>query len=308
MLKPMMLWIIAAFLPQDQSCKLPPGTMLPDMVTAIPQHIGIHNVQQQEWLRFTNNIVNIGLGDWWMECDLDGEITSENLPAYQVFNDGGNISLNAAPPASDVEGYLGRCEIGEFEFHPEHNHWHIAEVADYRLCHKDDFNPLDPAHCETEMSAEKVTFCLIDWTKIGDKTSVSDDSRSFWDCYTGFQGISPGWGDQYHHSLPDQGIDITDAPDGTYYLVTTVNKDGIFYEENEDNNSSWVKLVLGHEGNGNGGNGNRKLTISGNACDDDEAFRDRLEEDVKYYVDSSGTDVAADDFIDELCYGVGTNR
>jgi hypothetical protein len=307
MLIPMTL---AAFL-LDETCVLPEGAKLPDLLTVVPGQIGIHNQQQEEWLRFTNNIANLGAGPLWMEpgTGIDPE-TSETLAAYQVFSNGIHVPREAGPPASDLDAFLGRCEIGEFEFHPEHNHWHIAEVADYRICSAADFEAADsPGECAPFGDpADKVTFCLIDWTKIADNSATSDDTLSFWDCATGFQGISPGWGDQYHHSLPGQGLEVTDFPDGIYYLVSTANHDHVFFEDDVANNSSWVKFELSHEGQGKGGKaGNRKVTILADACDDDE-YRERLESDVDEYIDSSDTELERDDFVDELCNGVATNR
>lgn len=322
----MMLQMILAVFGHEETCVCPQGAKLPDMVTVVPQQIGLTHQQQTEWIRFTNNIVNIGEGPWWMESDLDVDSdTSEHPAAYQVFYGGStNVPHDAVPPAFNVEGYLDRCEIGEFDFHPEHNHWHIAQVADYRVCSEAAFleayeggtpgECVPPIHVEP---ADKVTFCLIDWTKIGDKTATSDDTRTFWDCYTSFQGISPGWGDQYHHSLADQGINITEAPSGTYYLVSTVNPDGIFFEGDYSNNSAWVKFELSPEGKGQGDDdGNRKVTVLEGACDgpanqkhpNDPTFRDRLEADVADYIDWSETDIPSEDFIDQICNGVVANK
>lgn len=293
---------------QDQvDCSVPEGTELPDMVTVVPQQISIQNKEQREWLRFSNNLANVGGGSLWVEPALDPDPNASELPAYQVFHDGTHVPIDAVPPASGVEGFLGRCEIGKFAFHPEHNHWHIAEVADYRICKEEDFDVANPGGCTaTGDTAEKVTFCLIDWTKLGDNSPTSDDTRSFWDCYTSFQGVSPGWGDQYHHSLEGQGIDITTAEDGIYYLVSTVNPNNIFFEDDYGNNSSWVQFHLGPAGNG-GGNGNRKVTIIRTACDDANFLHD-VEEDVDAYRCSSGTDVSREDLIDALCNGVNANR
>jgi hypothetical protein len=303
-----MVPMLKADLGDDEACVLPPGAELPDLRTMVPQQIGIHNAKQRQVLRFTNTIANVGKAALWVEPPLliDDPDIDENPPAFQVFSDGSTIiPQDAVPPASSVEGYLGRCALGEFDYHPEHNHWHIAEVADYRVCHESGFSPDSPETCEAIGDpAEKVTFCLIDWTKLGEKSAASDETRSFWDCYTSFQGISPGWGDQYHHSLPDQGIDITGADPGTYYLVSTANPHGIFMEESLDNNSSWVKFRLEHEGNGNG---NLKLTILGNSCDDSELM-ESLEADVEQYIESSETDVLSEDFVHDLCNGVNANR
>jgi hypothetical protein len=40
------------------------------------------------------------------------------------------------------------------------------------------------------------------------------------------EGISPGWGDVYTWDTPDQYIDISSVPPGTYALVEETNPDG----------------------------------------------------------------------------------
>ncbi|MEA2497038.1 MAG: hypothetical protein QOJ29_4949, partial [Thermoleophilaceae bacterium] len=41
-----------------------------------------------------------------------------------------------------------------------------------------------------------------------------------------YMGISAGWGDVYTWDLPNQYIDITTVPDGTYQVVSRSNPDG----------------------------------------------------------------------------------
>jgi hypothetical protein len=57
-------------------------------------------------------------------------------------------------------------------------------------------------------------------------------------------GLSIGWGDQYHRSLPGQYIDITGLPDGNYRLKVIVDYDGGFQETDDANNSSYVDFTL----------------------------------------------------------------
>jgi hypothetical protein len=48
----------------------------------------------------------------------------------------------------------------------------------------------------------KVTSCLIDWViHIGNSP---DNKRGYSSCDSGFQGINPGWVDQYHMALEGQ--------------------------------------------------------------------------------------------------------
>ena len=59
--------------------------------------------------------------------------------------------------------------------------------------------------------------------------------KTFWDCYTSYQGVSVGWVDQYHQSTDGQQVDLTGVPNATdYYLVSTTNPTGAFLEQIED--------------------------------------------------------------------------
>ena len=64
------------------------------------------------------------------------------------------------------------------------------------------------------------------------------------------QGVRVGRGDTYSASLPDQFIDITTVPDGTYRLVSVADPNtaerpgGRLLELNDHNNAAWVDVVI----------------------------------------------------------------
>ena len=206
------------------------GTGLyPDMRAVVPRHLQIQNSGQQEFLRFSNGVANTGAGDLRVRPGV-GDPTTGTQPAIQEILDA-NRNI--------VQEFLA----GNFVFHPSHNHWHLEDVALFEV-HQG--SPTGPVYGTTGV---KVTFCLIDWIKIDGNTNTRD--RIYWDCQTSFQGIQPGWVDQYHHSLPGQEVDITGAPAGLYYFSTTANPDGIFRESNYTNNNAWIEFRLTRDSNGN---------------------------------------------------------
>ena len=101
------------------------------------------------------------------------------------------------------------CEkqVGTFEFHPEHNHWHIGDVALFEVRKAKD-NGTGGAwgkpfvNDRGQAQSIKTTFCLIDWYKLDDNSPTTE--RVYWECATSYQGISPGWVDQYHQELEGQ--------------------------------------------------------------------------------------------------------
>ena len=54
-----------------------------------------------------------------------------------------------------------------------------------------------------------------------------------------------GSGDTYGQYLPGQSFEVTDLPNGTYYIETLANPDKKLAESNTENNSSVRKVVLG---------------------------------------------------------------
>lgn len=111
-------------------------------------------------------------------------------------------------------------EASTFEFHPAHNHWHIGDVALFEMRVALDDN--SPTH-----------------------------ERVYFECNGSCQGIQPGWVDQYHQATDGQEIDVTGAPPGAYYQVSTTNHAGSFLVTNYDNNTAWVSFRLTRDSQGN---------------------------------------------------------
>src|SRR5262245_57754111 len=170
-----------------------PIPLLPDLQTVVPQHLQIQNAQQRETLRFSNGIANTGAGAWRMRPEFPTTDPSQPQKAIQEI--------------LDVDGEIvEEIEVSQFEFHPEHNHWHIKAVALFEVRAGSPVGPI------VGNNSIKTTFCLIDWYKLDG--NAKQPERTYFDCNAAYQGISPGWVDQYHQSLEGQSLDITDAPPG----------------------------------------------------------------------------------------------
>lgn len=217
------------------------AALVPDLQTVVPKHLGIQNAQQREILRFSNGIANTGEGDWRMTPDPPPGSTTEVTNAVQQLLDaGGNV--------------VSETVVSRFEYHETHNHWHIGDVALFEVRHALDDGTTGAwgdvlVNDRGEAQSVKTTFCLIDWYKLDDNAPASE--RTYFDCFTSFQGIQPGWVDQYHQATDGQQIDITGAPAGVYYLVSVANAAGTFIESDESNNGAWVSFELKRASNGN---------------------------------------------------------
>jgi hypothetical protein len=207
--------------------------LLPDIVEEI-SHLGIWNQQKEEYLRFSSTHWNQGAG----RLQIRGATETGPCPPDITV---GTLCTFAKQELLDADGnVVSTHDAGVSVFHIEHNHWHMSDVAQFELRAGSLDGPV-------VASAAKVTFCLIDYDS--DPLFVDKKStRNYFDCDGVFQGISPGWGDEYHHSTPGQRLTITGIPEGVYYLTHRANPAGNWLESNYDNNFSWVKLYLSRKG------------------------------------------------------------
>jgi hypothetical protein len=234
--------------------------LVPDMRTVVPQHVQLVNAGQQEILRFSNGIANTGVGGWALRPEPALEVAREQgltkVAAVQEFRDNAAAYYKCGTEPNNVDtcfNVLSERVAGEFEFHPAHNHWHIGDVALFEV------RKGSPTGKIVGGNSVKTTFCLIDWYKLA--TNSPSWQRVFFDCYSSYQGISPGWVDQYHQSTSGQQLDLTGVPNANdYYLVSTSNFAGRFTETDYTNNTAWVKFRLYTDSNGN-----RKVEVTGHS-------------------------------------------
>jgi len=64
-----------------------------------------------------------------------------------------------------------------------------------------------------------------------------------------------GWGDTYFQSLPGQSFNITDLPNGKYFIQVTANPLGNLYEQTRANNSELREITI------KGKPGHRKVKV-----------------------------------------------
>jgi hypothetical protein len=206
--------------------------MYPDIVEQI-SHLQIQNEHKREMLRFSTTHINIGDGPLQIRgggqvaaCVIDGTAYDQCTYATQeVLDVFGNI-VHSQP-------------AGVAFFHPQHNHWHQSGVARFEVRK----GTLDGALVNTGV---KITFCLVDTDQTDLVTKGSN--RFYFDCNALLQGISVGWGDNYHQSTPLQELEITGVTEGVYYLTHLADPENHWKESNESNNFAWVKFSVKRQG------------------------------------------------------------
>ena len=176
-------------------------------------------------LRFDTAIVNVGAGP----LEMRGARRNRRQPML-----GQQIIYGE-------RGGKQQVALGEWEYHDEHSHWHVLNVAEYRLLDSRG-NPVG--------EVKKVSYCLVDNRRLYPRLARSPRSRQYRGCSTSRRalklrtGISVGWADIYDRSVYDQWIDITDVPPGDYTLVNVANPLGTLMESDTSNNTTTVPVRI----------------------------------------------------------------
>lgn len=154
------------------------------------------------------------------------------MDAYQYFYSGGEV--------------VGRAPVGTMEFDDRdgHFHWHFQQFARYSL--------LDGDQNEILLS-KKESFCLaatdaidlllpgVQW-RVGnsDLSTACGQKSSLW-----VREILPlGWADTYTQTLRGQSFNITDLPNGRYFVAVEANPGGSLYEQSTDDNIELREIFL----------------------------------------------------------------
>ncbi len=215
------------------------GGLCPDVTEEAPGKLNIQRDHQREWLRFSSTHWNEGLGP------LQIRGGGQTQPCVVEEN---GLLINTICTYAQQEILDANRDVvhqqpaGVAMFHPEHNHWHQDKVADFVL-------RLGSLDGEILGKATKVTYCLIDYDAGGN--GLTND-KYYFECNADLQGISVGFGDEYHHATHGQEIEITSAPPGIYYLTHEADPANKWLELDDSNNTSWAKFVLTRDsGSGN---------------------------------------------------------
>jgi hypothetical protein len=194
---------------------------------------GYENEPRRDQLAFNATIWTAGRSP----LVIDGFRRDANvMDAYQYFYDAqGNQT--------------GYAQVGTMEWDARdgHLHWHFTDAAQYQL--------LD-ANGQVAVRSGKEAFCLANTDAVDYTIPRANWRPSNTDLHTSCgeqtslsvrQVLDIGNGDTYAQYLPGQSFDITDLPNGTYYIEITVNPNGNLRESDRTNNVSLRKVILGGE-------------------------------------------------------------
>ncbi|MFF9148254.1 lysyl oxidase family protein [Streptomyces sp. NPDC055051] len=203
---------------------------------------GFEDIPGKDYLAFSANVWNAGPA----QLVVDGFRSpgKAKMDAYQYFYDANGKQVGYTPTGTM-----------EWDPRPGHVHWHFTDFASYRLLKADKKEAVrsgKEAFCLANTDAVDYTVKNANWhpfntdlsTACGQENSISVR-----------EVLDVGSGDTYTQDLPGQSFDITDLPNGTYYIQVLANPAKRLKETDLDNNSALRKVVLG------GTPGKRTVTV-----------------------------------------------
>ncbi|MFF0595774.1 lysyl oxidase family protein [Streptomyces antibioticus] len=190
------------------------------------------DVPGKDYLAFSANVWNAGPAP--LVVDGFRKPGADLMDAYQYFYDAKGKQIGYTP-------------TGTMEWDPRigHEHWHFTDFASYHLLAadmKEIVKSGKEAFCLANTDAIDYTVKNANWhpyntdlsTACGQQNSISVR-----------EVLDVGSGDTYTQYRPGQSFDITDLPNGTYYIEVVANPAKRLKETNLKNNVSLRKVVLG---------------------------------------------------------------
>lgn len=184
----------------------------------------------QTFLRLSNGTANIGDGPLYLYGGQDNGDGTQDVH-QRIFADDGSFTDRLA---------------GTFTFHPTHGHIHYNDWSEYRIREITAGGGVGPILAK----GVKTSFCIIDLGVYDSSLPGFVPGGFFRSCGTQIQGLSVGWIDVYSSFLTGQAINITNIPDGQYWLESMVDPRDTVLEKDETNNTARILVTLGPGGGG----------------------------------------------------------
>ncbi|MFF7388638.1 lysyl oxidase family protein [Streptomyces scabiei] len=186
----------------------------------------------KDYLAFSANVWNAGPAP--LVVDGFRKPGADLMDSYQYFYDAKGKQVGYAP-------------AGTMEWDPRegHEHWHFTDFASYRLLSADQTKEVrsgKEAFCLANTDAIDYTVKNANWHPENTDLSTACGSE---DAINVREVLDVGSGDTYTQYRPGQSFDITDLPNGTYYIQVIANPENRLQEANHKNNIALRKVILG---------------------------------------------------------------
>ncbi|GAA0460127.1 hypothetical protein Ade02nite_14320 [Paractinoplanes deccanensis] len=210
----------------------PTGGPRPDLRSLPAWEIALSEEDGKTYVNFGATVWNAGTSP--LLVDGFRRTGTELMDAYQYFFDAKGNQVGSRPAGTM-----------EWDAREGHKHWHFTDFAQYNL--------LDSTQ-KLAVRSGKEAFCLantdaVDFTIAGAKwrpenTDLSTSCGA--DTVVAVREVLDiGNGDTYSQYRPGQSFEITDLPNGTYYIQVLANPEKKLAELDTTNNSALRQIILG---------------------------------------------------------------
>jgi hypothetical protein len=207
----------------------PAPATLPDLVPLPSWGIHLENRRRRSIVSFGATVWTAGASDLVVEgFRREGEAT---MDAYQYFYENGAVT--------------GKARVGELEVDDRdgHDHWHFKQFAAYSLLDAEGNEVLTSgkeAFCLATTDAIDLTLPGVDLNPTIGLSTACGSRGSIW-----VREVLPlGWGDTYFQGLPGQSFNVTDLPNGTYFIRVEANPGNLLHEQSHENNVELREIRL----------------------------------------------------------------
>jgi hypothetical protein len=144
-----------------------------------------------------------------------------------------------------ADGSKSRREVGTYEYHAAHAHYHHPLIAGQELFRVTD---AEKGTLEDAGVAKKTGFCMGDYTLVDWGRFYQDPANSVLSsCGLAdapyrdlIMGLSTGWNDIYSYELEGNYIDFDEGEDGLYVIRAFTDRSGDIKETDESDNLSYA--------------------------------------------------------------------
>jgi hypothetical protein len=204
--------------------------LLPDLVPLPAKDVTLDRAGERALLKFSTIYYNQGDGPLELRADPE---------TYSIRED---VESDVFQRVYRSDGTYREKFSGNFLWHQEHLHYHFNDFVTYDL-------EAVSAKDVPDLSGVlvKSTFCVRDVSLIDMEVENRPEDANYKICGKRIQGISVGWADTYFFTYPDQSLDVSNLPSGTYRLSFHVNPSNFLDELSFENNKSSVLIELDME-------------------------------------------------------------
>jgi glucose/arabinose dehydrogenase len=228
--------------PRDLATTTQARVLLPDLDQESPSELQVKRSGGTSnpvyWLGFRSAVRNVGAGP----LRVQGARGGHDSPYMRVDQ---LLERSSGQPVTVPD--VGRLQ---YAISPDHQHWHYLGFERYRL-HSARLERVGAG--TVAVAAAKAGFCLGDRYRVTTRVLPAAASHPRFVDQCGLhdpgrlklsEGISVGYGDDYHAFLEGQEVRISGLPNGRYLLVNQVNEGHRLREISYANNASSVLLQL----------------------------------------------------------------